>query len=73
MLTAETCLQRAAEAERLAALVSYERDRVRLTRQAAEWRDKAAELAAAPAAPTDEEAPRSWLRRLFAGRGRRAG
>ena len=42
----ERCLQQAEEAERMASLVSYERDRVRLMRQAAEWRERAAALEA---------------------------
>ena len=68
MPTADQCRARAADAERLAALVSYERDRVRLTRQAQEWRERAAALDAAP--PPSEPAPspallqrvRRWLR-----------
>ncbi len=54
MPTAAHCRARAEEAERLARLVSYERDRTRLLHQAQEWRDKAdaldAQAEAGPAA-----------------------
>lgn len=80
MPTPEACLERAKEAERLAALVSYERDRTRLTRQAAEWRERAAELAsraAEPAPPPETgNAPgsrRSWWARLTGRRPSRGG
>lgn len=73
MPTAANCRSRAEEAERLAQLVSYERDRTRLMRQAKAWREKAdaldAEAAsgAAPepeptdAAPTGVSRLRRWL------------
>lgn len=54
MPTSDRCIARAEEAERLAALVSYGRDRDRLTRQAAEWRTKAEELAVAFPPPEPE-------------------
>ena len=41
MPTSNQCRARADEAERLAELVSYDRDRTRLTRQAAELRAEA--------------------------------
>lgn len=67
MSTPQRCLAQAQEAERLAALVSYERDRVRLSLQAAEWRARAAELEDAPASaePVEPVAP-SALRRVVA-------
>lgn len=71
MTTSETCIGRAEEAERLAALVSYERDRVRLTRQAAEWRARAAELQVV--APPEPVTPPSLRDRLFQVWRRRAG
>lgn len=67
MPTAANCRARADEAERLARLVSYERDRERLLRQAQEWREKAdaleTEAAAAPAEPSPSSAGRlrRWL------------
>lgn len=56
MSTPEQMRERAAEAERLAGMVAYERDRARLTRQAEDWRTRADVLEAtspnlAPAAP----------------------
>ncbi len=62
MSTPERCLAQAQEAERLAEVVSYERDRTRLRRQAAEWRERAAALQAEE--PPPAEAPPSPLRRL---------
>ena len=41
MADAEHCLAMAAEAERLAAIVSYARDKTRLREQAQTWREKA--------------------------------
>ena len=67
MPTADQCRARAEEAERLARLVSYERDRDRLLSQAQEWREKADALEAAPPAATPEPQPlvadrvRRWL------------
>ncbi len=63
MSTPQRCLAQAEEAERLAAVVAYERDRTRLMRQAAEWRAEAAELEAAEAPDAAPDAPRSWFRR----------
>jgi TPR repeat protein len=68
MPTADDCRAMAAEADRLAALVSYTRDKVRLREQAEEWLRRAAELDAKPSA---EAAARlgvhggltSWIRR----------
>ena len=60
MFTPEACIARAEEAERLAALVSYERDRARLTRQAAEWRALAAEPS--QTRPVEERTPRPTMR-----------
>ncbi len=59
--------ERAEEAERLASVVSYERDRLRLTQQAEDWRTRADVLEAsypslAPA-PSPPERP-SLLDRL---------
>ena len=69
MPTAADCRARADETERLARLVSYERDRSRLLRQAQEWRDKADALDAAAFAPASTPEPppatadrlRRWL------------
>ena len=67
MPTADQCRARAEEAERLARLVSYERDRERLLRQAQEWRDRANALDAAPPVAESEPQPaaaskiRRWL------------
>lgn len=59
--------ERAAEAERLAEVVSYERDRLRLTQQAEDWRVRADVLeASSPSltpAPPPPERP-SLLARL---------
>ena len=64
MPTAANCRARAEEAERLARLVSYERDRARLLRQAQEWREKADALeAAAASAPEPPRATADRLRR----------
>lgn len=57
MPTSERCLARAQEAERLATLVSYARDRERLTRQAAEWRERAEALALTGPAAADPSPP----------------
>jgi hypothetical protein len=49
MSTADHCRAMADEADRLAAIVSYARDKVRLKEQAACWRAKAAALDVQPA------------------------
>ena len=75
MSTPEACIARAEEAERLAALVSYDRDRVRLKRQAAEWRDRAAQLQAAgppPESPHEPAPQPTWRERLSRAWRRRA-
>lgn len=68
MPTADQCRARAEEAERLARIVSYERDRTRLLIQVKEWRDEADRLdAQAPAAAPLQSPPgvashlRRWL------------
>ena len=67
MSTPQRCIAQAEEAERLAALVSYARDRARLTREAAEWRARAVELeASAPPAPEDGTSAPTGVRRLAA-------
>ena len=71
MPTPKACLDRAEEAERLAAVVSYARDREQLTRQALEWRERAAELAAAPPKPCTAAEPPSLVARLRQGIRRR--
>ena len=63
MPTPQRCIAQAQEAERLAAVVSYERDRERLMRQAAEWRAEAAELEAGRTASGTDEGPASEPRR----------
>ncbi len=73
MSTPQRRLAQAQDAERMASLVSYGRDRERLLRQAAEWRAQAAELEAGPeplsdagraGAAGDGNTDRSsWLRR----------
>ena len=69
MSPAAHCRTMADEAERLAAIVSYGRDKERLQQQAASWRAKAAALDAE--APSPETASHSagvfaWLRRRCA-------
>lgn len=65
MPTPERCLARAEEAERLASMVSYARDRERLIRQAAEWRARAEDLARTRAGPSPAPARDPPLRRLL--------
>lgn len=65
MSTADHCRAMAEEADRLASVVSYARDKVRLKEQAASWRAKAAALDAEPV-PAPQAHPAglfSWLRR----------
>ncbi len=69
MPTHRQCLARAEEAERLASLVSYERDRVRLQGQAQDWRERAARLA--HAAPPARPKRLSLIGRLLKGLARR--
>ena len=65
MSTADHCKAMAEEAERLASVVSYARDKVRLKEQAESWRAKAAELEAhvEPEADETRTGVMSWLRR----------
>ena len=67
MSMAEHCLARADEAERLAAVVSYARDKIRLREQAKSLREEAQALSVAP---TDVDAPAArglgWFRRRSA-------
>ncbi len=68
MPTAEHCRSMAEEADRLAAVVSYARDKARLRQQAQAWRVKAQSLEAETEAPLGGDAkPRDgvmgWLRR----------
>ena len=67
MPDAQHCLAMAEEADRLACVVSYGRDKVRLKAQAESWRERAQAMAAAPP-PTVAVEHRSfavigWLRR----------
>ena len=70
MSTPERCRARAEEAERLAGIVSYGRDKERLLAQAAELRQRAAELEATPPEPVETSRdsdssgrkPLGWLR-----------
>ena len=69
MSTADHCRAMADEAERLASIVSYGRDKVRLREQAASWRAKAALLetqAPEPPAATGGGGLFGWLRRRSA-------
>jgi hypothetical protein len=67
MSTADHCRAMADEADRLASIVSYARDKMRLKEQADSWRAKAAALEATPVAACSPEAPANglftWLRR----------
>ena len=72
MPDAEHCRAMAEEADRLAAIVSYGRDKTRLKQQADNWREKArameAERAAARQSPEADSAKArrgvlGWLRR----------
>jgi hypothetical protein len=65
MSTADHCRAMAEEADRLASIVSYARDKVRLREQAASWRAKALALEASPvAAPVVRRRPAifGWVR-----------
>ena len=72
MPTPQACRARAEEVERLASIVSYGRDRERLTRQAHELRARAEALEAEPPSEACEAQPslvdrlRGGLRRLTA-------
>jgi hypothetical protein len=74
MPNAEHCMAMADEAERLAAIVSYARDKARLQQQAESWREMAKTGVAEDAAVcssvvADATAPRGvigWLRRRHA-------
>ena len=66
MSTADHCRAMAEEADRLASVVSYGRDKQRLQQQAANWRARAADVEArAPVAAAEAAAPgvMNWLRR----------
>ena len=66
MSTADHCRAMAEEADRLATLVSYSRDKDRLREQAASWRAKAAVLEAQPPPPATTARTGgvfAWLRR----------
>jgi hypothetical protein len=69
MTTPERCRARAEEAERLATIVAYGRDKERLLDEAAEWRARAeameAEREAAAARPEPEPTVLDRLRGLF--------
>ena len=62
------CLAMAEEADRLASIVSYERDKVRLKEQAESWRERAEALASVPSqhlsiAQDKRTGVMGWLRR----------
>ena len=71
MANAEHCLAMADEAERLAAIVSYGRDKTRLKQQADCWREKARAMEAArpephrgsETSPTMRGGVMAWLHR----------
>lgn len=66
MSTADHCRAMADEADRLASVVSYARDKVRLKEQAETWRAKAAALDAVrpdPACAEPHNGMFGWLRR----------
>ena len=65
MSTADHCKAMAEEADRLASVVSYARDKDRLKQQAECWRAKAAELEtqAEPEADESRGGVMGWLRR----------
>ena len=68
MQTAEQCRAMADDADRLADIVSYARDKHRLRQQAESWRAKAVELEHQPATAPEPHPHRSrldWLRRLL--------
>ena len=67
MPNAQHCLAMAEEADRLASIVSYGRDKVRLKEQAKSWREQAQAMASAPPQVCDAERRSrgvvGWLRR----------
>ncbi len=67
MSTAENCRAMAEEADRLAAIVSYGRDKVRLQEQATSWRARAQAMDALPVLPHEAACETGgvfgWLRR----------
>ena len=68
MPNAQHCLAMAEEADRLASIVSYGRDKVRLKEQAENWREQAQAMASAPLQHVCEAEAQSrslvgWLRR----------
>ncbi len=68
MPNSQHCLAMAEEADRLASIVSYGRDKVRLKEQARNWREQAEALASVPPSPLASPEDRSagvldWLRR----------
>ena len=66
MPDAQHCLAMADEADRLASIVSYGRDKVRLKEQAQSWREQAVAMATAPNLSNEEQRPGGvigWLRR----------
>ena len=67
MSTAQHCREMADEADRLASIVSYARDKVRLKQQADSWRARAEAMESpTPPRPQAQEAAggvRGWLRR----------
>ena len=68
MPDAEHCLALADEAERLAAIVSYARDKTRLKQQAESWREKAKVMEAERAvARADPDVSKVKARRGLAG------
>ena len=68
MSTADHCRAMADEADRLAVVVSYAHDKVRLKQQADSWRAKAAALEAKPPEAAAAEVSGgvfNWLRRRY--------
>ena len=65
MATADHCKAMAEEADRLASVVSYARDKIRLKQQADSWRARAAELEAhvQPEQHESRSGVLGWLRR----------
>ncbi len=66
MPDAQHCLAMADEAERLASIVSYGRDKLRLKEQAQNWREQAEAMANAPNLSNEGRRPGGvigWLRR----------
>ena len=58
-MTSEECLARAAEADELAKIVAFEKDKVRLRETAFQWRQRAAQTEGPAATPRRAES-RSW-------------